>query len=88
VFDPIFKSIKYTTEKEKKIEFNTVTIVVVDGTDARQNASVNSTTRTKTATSTIHNPTRVKANTAATMLLHNNSLKYVQDFFYIHIELL
>ncbi|CAF1103339.1 unnamed protein product [Rotaria sp. Silwood1] len=45
----------------------------VDGTDARQNANVNSTITTKTATSTVLNQTRVKA-TATTMLLHNNSL--------------
>jgi hypothetical protein len=83
VFDPIFKSIKHTTGKEKKLS-STVTIVLVDGTDACQNASVNSTLTTKPIASTILNQTRVKA-TVAAMLLHNNSLKYVQDFFLMYI---
>ncbi len=66
---------------------STVTIVLVDETDACQNASLNSpatTTTTKTVTSSTLNPTRVNT----TMLLHNNSLKYVLEFFYVHIELL
>ncbi len=69
---------------------STVTIVLVDETDACQNASLNSpatTTTTKTVTSSTLNPTRVNT-TATTMLLHNNSLKYVLEFFYVHIELL
>ncbi len=82
MFDPIFKSIKHTTGKEKKLS-STVTIVLVDGTGARRNESVNLTT----ATSPILNQTRVKATAAAAMFLHSNSLKYVLDFFYVHIEL-
>jgi len=88
VFDPNFKSIKHTTTgKERKKLSSTVTIVLGDGTDARQNATVNSTAVTKTAISTVLNSTHVKG-TTSTMLLHNNLLKYVQDFFYVHNELL
>jgi hypothetical protein len=59
---------------------STVTIVLVAGTDARQHANVNSTT----ATSTILNQKRVKA-TVAAMLLHNNSLKYIQQFLLVYL---
>jgi hypothetical protein len=65
------------TGKKKKLS-STVTIVLVAGTDACQNAYMNSTT-TKTATSTVLNQKRVKT-TATAMLLHNNSIKYVRHF--------
>jgi len=70
-------------EKKKKLS-STVAIVLVDGTNVRQNASVNSTTARKTATPIVHNQIHVKS-TAAAMLLQNNSLKYVQDFFHVQI---
>lgn len=71
------QSIKHTTGKEKKRLSSTVTLVLVDGTDACQNASVNSTTTTKTVKSIHCNQTCVNTTTTE-MLLHNNSLKYVQ----------
>ncbi len=70
-------------EKKKKLS-STVAIVLVDGTNARQNASVNSTTARKTTTPIVHNQIHGKS-TTATMLLQNNSLKYVQDFFHVQI---
>jgi len=66
------------TGKKKKLS-STFTIVLVAGTDACQNACMNSTTTTKTATSTVLNQKRVKT-TATAMLLHNNSIKYVRHF--------
>jgi hypothetical protein len=61
---------------------STVTIVLVDGTDDRQNAIVNSPIITKAGTSTtVLNHTRVKTATIP-MLLHNNSLEYV-PFMYL-----
>jgi len=81
VFDPFFNSIKHTRQEKKKKLSSTVTLVLVDETDARQNVSVNSKTSTKTGTSTVLNPTRIKE-TTSTMLLHNNSLKYIHDFVF------
>lgn len=73
---------KRKKEEEKKFS-STVTVVLVAGTDVRPTVNVNSTDISKTALSTPLNQTRVKAVTA-TMLLHNNSLKYVQDFSHVH----
>lgn len=66
-------------EEEKKELSSTVTIVLVAGTDVRPTLTVNSTSTSKATLSTVLNQTRVKT-TPTNMLLHNNSLKYVQDF--------
>ena len=64
------KERKNRREEEKKrdrVQFNGYTLVLVTGT----NTSVNSTTT--------RNQTRVKP-LISTMLLHNNSLKYIRDY--------
>lgn len=80
VFDPILMCDRIRKKGEKKKFSSTVTIVLVAGTDVRPTINVNSMNTSKTVLSPLLNQTRVKA-VIPTMLLHNNSLKYVQDFF-------
>ena len=59
-------------------------VLVADGTDAcHHNTSVNSTITTKVERSSLPSCSRVPS----TMLLHNHSVKYVQDIFFVHREI-